>query len=144
METEFAEHFLDLVFKVPSLEGIHFFKELRHFVRVVYAAFGIEHGLVVGFDDLQDFRITLVKDRLVDAQVTFEHRILVHVGNFDQLVECHLACIGDFLSHDDLHQGGLPCTVDTHKGYFLSLGNAEGDVRKKFALPKGFAEVLNR
>ena len=143
MEAEFAQYFLDLVFKVPGLEGIHFFKELGHLIRVVYAAFGIEHGLVVGFDDLEDFRITLVKDRLVNAQVAFEHRILVHIGNFDRLVEGHLTCIGDFLSHDDLHQGGLPCPVDAHKGYFLSLGNAEGDVGKKFALPKGFAEVLN-
>ncbi len=67
----------------------------------------------------------------------------MHVGNFDRLVECHLARIGDFQSHDDLHQGGFPSPVDAHKGYFLTLGNAEGDVGKKFALPKGFAEVLN-
>ena len=130
MEAEFAQHFLDLVFKIPGLEGIHFFEELGHLIRVVYAAFGIEHGLVVGFDDLENFRITLVEDGLVDAQVTFEHRILVHVGNFDRLIEGHLTRIGDFLSHDDFHQGRLPSPVDAHKGYFLSLGNAKGDVGK--------------
>ena len=98
---------------------------------------------MVGFDDLEDFRITLVEDRLVDAQVAFEHRILMHVGDFDRLIEGHLTRIGNLQTHDDFHQGRFPCPVDTHQGYFLSLGDAKGDIGKKFALPKGFAEVLN-
>jgi hypothetical protein len=91
---------------------------------------------VVGFDDLEDFRITLVEDRLVDAQVAFENRILVDLGDFDRLVEGYLTCIGDFQAHDDFHQGRFPCPVDPTRAIFCPWAIPKEMLEKSLRSPK--------
>ncbi len=41
------------------------------------------------------------------------------VGDFNRLIDADLAGVGDFLTHDDLHQGGLSSAVDADKCYFF-------------------------
>jgi hypothetical protein len=68
----------------------------------------------------------LVKNGLIDRQVGIKNGVLMHIGNLHRIVDGYLAGIGDLLTHDDFHQGGLAGTVDAYKGDLLSLGNAKG------------------